>query len=355
MNFAMTRIRKPYLCHEKTRHGGMVWYVRKDKKSARIRIKGEYGSEQFNREYDLAIQGLPIDRSPHKVRTGSLEWLAQQWQKSSDWHQTAEATKSQRINILDRVIANSGNPPFGAITEASIVKGREDRMATPAAANNFLKTMRGLFSWAKEAGHVQINPTLQVKMLSQATEGFAPWSVGDVLAFRERWALGTRQRLAMELLLWTGLRRGDAVRLGRQHIRNGVAYLKAEKTGADLAFPILPVLQDAIDAGPTGDLAFIVTNSGRPMPKESFGTWFREACNQAKVTGSAHGLRKLSATMAAESGASELQLQSFYGWKNATQSQTYTRKANAEKLSIQLGEKLSGNILSPHLKSGKGK
>jgi len=58
--------------------------------------------------------------------------------------------------------------------------------------------------------------------------------------------------------------------------------------------------------------------------------------------------------MAAEAGASELQLQSFYGWKNPRQSQTYTRKANAERLSIQLGEKLSGNILSPHLKSGKG-
>ena len=314
---------------------------------------GAYGSDQFNQEYDLAVQGIPIDRDRSKIKSGSLEWLSQQWQKSSDWHLTAPATKSQRINILDRVIEKSGNPPFRAITEKSILKGREDRMHTPAAANNFLKTMRGLFAWAKEAGHVEVNPAANVKLLSQETEGFAAWTIEDLTLYRARWYLGTRERLAMELLLWTGLRRGDAVRLGRQHVRDGVAYLKAETSGAALAIPILPLLQVAIDAGPTGDLCFIATKSGGAMAKESFGTWFREACDQAKVTGSAHGLRKLSATMAAENGASELQLQSFYGWKNPRQSQTYTRKANAERLSIQLAEKLSGNTVSANLHSGK--
>ncbi len=345
MNHPMPRRRKPYLNREKTRHGNVVWYFRRDKASRRMRLMGEFGSAQFNAEYEMALQGAAIQRGGMKLRSGSLEWLVRQWHKSSAWHLTAAATKSQRSNILDRVIEKSGNPPFRSITQKSITQGREDRMATPAAANNFLKTMRGLFSWARDAGHVETDPTAGVKLLPQKTAGFAPWSVADVVDFRARWPLGTRERLAMELLLWTGLRRGDAVRLGRQHVRNGVAYLKAEKTGADLAIPILPCLAEAIKAGPTGDLAFIATIAGAPMVKESFGTWFRLACDAAKVTGSAHGLRKLSATLSAEAGASELQLQSFYGWSNPAQSQTYTRKANAEKLAIQLGEKLSGNIL----------
>jgi hypothetical protein len=74
-----------------------------------------------------------------------------------------------------------------------------------------------------------------------------------------------------------GLRRGDAVRLGRQHVRN--AKLKTEKTGIELTLPILPILQCTLDVGPSGDLTFIVGANGKPLTKEAFGNLFRKACN----------------------------------------------------------------------------
>jgi hypothetical protein len=52
-----------------------------------------------------------------------------------------------------------------------------------------------------------------------------------------------------------------------------------------------------------------------PMVKESFGTWFRGACKAAGVPGSAHGLRKAGATRAANSGATEAELEAIIGWK----------------------------------------
>jgi hypothetical protein len=47
------------------------------------------------------------------------------------------------------------------------------------------------------------------------------------------------------------------------------------------------------------DLAFISGHSGSPLSKESFGNLFREACNAAGVRKSAHGVRKIGATRAA--------------------------------------------------------
>ena len=67
--------------------------------------------------------------------------------------------------------------------------------------------------------------------------------------------------------------------------------------------PFLPPLARSIDAAPTGDLAFIAGERGKPMTKESFGNWFREACQSAGVPGSAHGLRRAGPTRAAENGA----------------------------------------------------
>ena len=100
------------------------------------------------------------------------------------------------------------------------------------------------------------------------------------------------------LLAYTGLRRGDAVRLGRQHIRRGMASIKTEKSGftLEVSFPILPILQATLTAGPCGDLTFIVGANGKPLAKESFGNEFKAACKEAGVPGLALGVRKIAAT-----------------------------------------------------------
>jgi hypothetical protein len=52
----------------------------------------------------------------------------------------------------------------------------------------------------------------------------------------------SRARLALALLLYTGQRRGDVIRMGAQHVRGGTLYVKQEKTGAELAIPMHPDL-----------------------------------------------------------------------------------------------------------------
>ena len=79
--------------------------------------------------------------------------------------------------------------------------------------------------------------------------------------------------------------------IGRQHVRDGVATLRTEKSQRQIivTLPILPVLQGTLDAGPIGELAFICGN-GKPLTKESFGNAFKEACIAAGIPNkSAHG------------------------------------------------------------------
>lgn len=81
-------------------------------------------------------------------------------------------------------------------------------------------------------------------------------------AYEARWPVGTKERVWLAILLHTGLRRGDAVVIGLQHIRDGVATLRTEKTVTEVNIPILPILSEALAIGPTGDLAFIVGAGG---------------------------------------------------------------------------------------------
>jgi integrase len=146
--------------------------------------------------------------------------------------------------------------------------------------------------------------------------------------------------LALALLLYTGQRRGDVVRLGRQHIRNGVLSIKQSKTGAQVDLPVLPELQAALDLTPIG-MTFLVTGRGIPFTPDGFGFWFRQCCTEAGLKGlSAHGLRKAAATRLAERGATAHELMAVFGWSTLREAERYTRAANRKALASGVMPKL---------------
>ncbi len=191
---------------------------------------------------------------------------------------------------------------------------------------------------------VAADPTSAVKYPHlKSSAGFPVWTEQDVDAYEQHWHFGTRQRVWIAVLLYTGLRRGDAVRLGKQHVRNGVATLRTEKTGTDVHIPLLPPLLEALRTGPIGELAFICGASGKPMSKESFGNAFSDACRAAGVSKSAHGLRKIGATRAANNGATVAQLNAIFGWTGSKMASLYTQAADRERLARDAIGKLLNN------------
>ena len=251
--------------------------------------------------------------------------------------------RRQRENIFAHVLETAGKQPFAKITTAIIMAGRDRRANAPAQARNFLDAMRGLFRWAVKARLVKVDPTVGIDNPPRpTTEGFAPWTEEDIATYEACWPIGTRQRIWLDVLVYTGLRRGDAVRFGRQHVRNGVATMKTEKTATEVTLPILPVLSKTLDAGPCGDLTFIAGENGHPLTKESFGNLFRKACRAAGLRGrSAHGLRKAAATRAANEGATVAELEAIFGWQGGTMAALYTRAADRRRLAQGAMHKLA--------------
>jgi integrase len=350
--------RPPYLHREKSRHGVVAWYVRREH-GARIRIRGGFDSPEFWAEYRSALEGAPIASKAPKSQT--LEWAIDRYRDGSQWSGYSVATRRQHEAIFHNVIATAGTELLSRITAATIVAGRERRAATPHSANNFLKAMRGFFKWAAGDGKlVAVDPTRGVRLLKGANDdvGFHTWTEEEVERFEARWPLGTRERLAFDILLYTGFRRGDAVRLGRQHVRDGVISLRTEKTGDTVTIPVLAPLAASLAATPTGDLTFLTTGYGRAFVKEGFGNWFREACTTAKCPGSAHGLRKAGAVRAAENGATVPQLMAIFGWTTEKMAALYTRAADRKRLGMDGAALMlrdhSQNEKRPHRRSGAG-
>ncbi len=339
MMLAMPRPRPPHLHRQKTRHGKFVWYVRKDR-GRRIRLRAEFGTPEFTAQYQAAIAGeSPATQRRPQAATGTVRWLWERFRETGAWTQLKAPTRRQRENLMSRVLANVGDDDASGLTQADIVAGRDARAATPSQAKGFLVVMRSMYRWAKLAGHVAADPTEGVKALPKPkTAGFPIWTEDEVDRYQASWPLGTKERGWLGVLLYTGLRRGDAVTLGRQHIRNGIATLRTEKGQGEVVvtLPILPVLAATLAAGPCADLAFICGAAGKPLTKASFGNNFREACDKARVFGkSAHGIRKVGATRAADNGATVAELEAIFGWQGGGMAALYTKAADRKRASVR--------------------
>jgi len=340
-DWGMPKPRFPNLRRERTRHGRTVWYYRQDD-GPRIRIKGEFGTDEFIESYKSALSGPYQSSKKMELRTGMLGGLLSSYRKSAAWTSLSPTTRKQR----DALFASFGDAlgvQFAEITRKEIAAGLQRRKETPFAANNWLKAMRAVFRWALDEELVDIDPTVGVRSLKTKTDGFHAWTNREVEQFERQWPIGTRERLALAVLLNTGFRRGDAIRLGEGNRRGDAFYIRTQKTGQAVILPILTSLSHIIEASPVGKTTYLAQINGEPWNVFSFGNWFHDACRAAGVPGSAHGLRKLAATRLWEAGVSEAQLDAAMGWKTGSgMSRIYARKADRERLGREAFDKLKG-------------
>ena len=216
---------------------------------------------------------------------------------------------------------------------------RDELKDSPGAANQRLKALKALFAWAceDEPELAPQNPTLGVKKIKYATNGHHSWNADEVEQFRAKHPIGSKARLALELLLYTGGRREDAVRLGPQNVRNRrVRFIQAKnehRSPVEVDIPLHPNLGAAIAARRSEHLTFLGTEYGKPYTPAGFGNAMRDWCDQANLRHcSAHGLRKACATALAEAGATAHEIASVTGHQSLEEIERYTRDAKRKLL-----------------------
>ena len=329
-----------YLCKDRDRHGTLRVYVRRH--GRKVRIRNLATVEDFMAAYRAALDDAAADSTSTSttVAPGSLRWLVTSYYGCPEFLGLHESTRTKRRAILDGICLEHGAKPFARMETKHVrLQIRDPKRATPEAANGRVKALRQVFKWGVEVGHAKANPAADVPMLAPNNpDGFHAWTAEEVEQYEARHPSGTKARLALALFLYTGVRISDAVLLGPQMERDGNLCFTEEKNRANKPkrreVPILPVLRSELDANPSGHLAYLVTEFGRPYASpKAFANRFKSWCRQAKLPHcTAHGLRKAGATFAAENGATEHQLMAIFGWDSPKQAALYTKAADRKRL-----------------------
>src|SRR5262249_39814853 len=149
--------------------------------------------------------------------------------------------------------------------------------------------------------------------------------------------------------LYTAQRRGDVVRIGRQHFRDGVLTVRQQKTGAVLAIPVHRDLAAVIAATPAGHLTLLTTKSGKSYDANVFSAEFKKWCDAAGLPGHCtfHGLRKAACPRLADAGCTAHEIAAISGHKTLMEVERYTMAADQVRLARAAMERIANESVKP--------
>jgi integrase len=337
----MPTIKLRYIVEDVDRYGNVRIYFRRNRR--KVRIRERLGTPAF-----LALYAQLIDDGIEEVggvvpgSSATFRWLCAQFFASAEFNRLDARTQYTRRGLIEAMLQEPIAPgaaelfadfPVERITTKALRVLRDRKSDKPGAADNRVRALRRLFKWALKHEHVRTNPAGDVEYISRKSDGWHSWTADELDQFEARHPPGTKARLALALLQYTGASRSDVVALGPANVRNGSIQFTRVKTRVRVELPIGDELRAAIEAvSVVGTGTFLVTAHGRPFSAAGFGNWFRERCNEAGLPHcSAHGVRKAAAARAAENGATTHELMAMFGWLNLRMADHYTKAADRKR------------------------
>src|SRR5262249_41751523 len=188
--------------------------------------------------YEEALAGQPAPIGAARVRPGTLRALAVSYFSSSAFRTKRPATQYSYRYTIDQLCAEHGDKRAALLQRDHVVRLIAARAATPAMRTHCAARCGALMQHAVEIGLRSDDPTRDVRAISVKSEGYHSWTEAEIAQFEQRHPVGSRARLAFALLLYTGQRRSDVVRMGRQHLSDNAICVRQQKTGREVWIPV---------------------------------------------------------------------------------------------------------------------
>jgi integrase len=329
----MTMIKLPYVQEYRDRHGKVRRYFRRPGYK-RVALPGTPGSPAFNAAYESAL----VAERPligEKPGEGTICDLVTSFYRSPYFENLKPQSQRLYRLVLDKFAEQDGHRLVRDMPR-KVAMNEEIGATRPGMANLTLKAMRRLFAYAIKREMRQDNPFVGIE--SYKLGSHHTWTDAELAAYESVWKVGTRERLAFDLLLYTGQRVSDVAAMRRSDIRNGDIHLRPKKTGDDLVvpqvIPLHPNLLRSMKAYPAKGLSLVGQANGRPISGQGLSSVIERAARVAGLPEKCvpHGIRKARMRRLAERGATTKEIASVSGHKTLKEVERYTVAADQAKL-----------------------
>ncbi len=327
----MAGLRLKHVERFRDRHGRIRFYYRKGHGN-RIALEGEPGTREFADSYEKAAGLASKPKAATGPASGSFSELIAAYLAAPEFLNLKKSTQAVSKRILDAFGAEHGHAPYRTFKRQHLDVILARKSPTPAAANNLLKKIRVLINFAHARNLMDHDPARGIKKYKEGAHH--TWTEAEISQFEKRWPIGSPERTAFALHLYTGQRRSDVCRMKWTDIRGDLIHVVQEKTATELLIPIHPDLRKVLRKTPRAGNTIITTKFGNPRSEKAYGGYMAHAIDQAGLPERCvlHGLRKAAARRLAEAGCSASQIASVTGHKTLEEVSRYTRGAEQEHL-----------------------
>jgi integrase/recombinase XerD len=323
-------------------------------------VNSEPSSPEFQAAYYAALRGEATQQAIATIATrggsGSVKDAIDRYLASTTFIDDYSAsTKALRRPILNSVGRLVGSLPLARMDRPWVERWLETA-PTKGVKRTRLLALRPFLQWAVNPMRLlEADPTEAIKVKARGSTGHHTWSDEQIAQFRAHHPLGSKARLALELLLAVAARRGDGISLGHQHVKDGWLVFTQEKNRrrkpVKVETPIAASLAAAIEACPSSpeSLTFLTNEWGRPFSRKSFNTWFRQQVAAAGLPDTCvpHGLRKAGCRIMAENDCTPHEIAAVSGHASLKEVERYTKAADRKRLAARAQAKVAaaGNVV----------
>jgi integrase len=340
----MARIKLRYVNEFVDRHGKVRYYFRRPG-SRSLTLPGLPGSTEFMSAYQTALATVaPPPASPKHVIRGSLAEIAAGYCRSAAFVNLSESSQKVYRVVLKPILEAHGHRLVRELPKTAARHVIEEIGAKrPGMANLTHAVLSKIMDYAIATGVRTDNPFSGLERYRLGTHH--TWTDAEITQFERRWPLGTRERLAFALLLFTGQRGGDVVKMVRSDIVDGRIRVSQDKvrkgTTNELMIPIHPALARALQAGPVVGMQHLITDA-RGRPFRGLTALIERAVKLAGLPAHcvAHGLRKAALRRLAEHGSTTKEIAAMSGHRSLSEIERYTARADQARLARSAVEKL---------------
>ncbi len=218
--------RPPHVNVFPSRHGKMMCYFRRNGLNVRLPLPSESG---FLDAYTNALIESKKQETKKNSYNGTISALIAEYYKSAEYRTLKESTKRGYRSTLERIRENHGQRLVVELSTKHVRALVNNLADNPATANKFLKILKIIMRFAVLNEWVASDPTSSVKRLPNRTGGYPVWPETEICKYESHWPIGTKQRLALALFLYTGQRLADVAKMSINHIDGDVLRVTQKK------------------------------------------------------------------------------------------------------------------------------
>jgi enterobacteria phage integrase len=284
------------------------------------------------------------DRLRASDQPGTIAALVTSYMRSAAYVGLRDTTTDGYSSRIETLRTEHGHRTVAGLTRERIVNGMLQPYATRSgAALSILKMLRILIRHAVDIGWLNHDPSLGIRR--PKLKEIRSWTDAEISTCEQRWPIGSKQRLAFALMLYTGQRRSDVHRMTWADVGDATVQVVQQKTGRPLSIGIHRELLTVLAASPRQHVTILNTAYGKPFTVDGFSQWMRDAITAAglPLNCQPHGLRKAAGRRLADAGCTTHEIMAVLGHTTLAEAERYTREADQVRLGSSAVVKLEGH------------